>query len=183
VNLHYYISYLALSLSIITLLSFAIKTNIIKISKIVFSCFYILLLAQIIDLIITGGSDLTYLIPKYHKNLILRYFTFFGKMTIAGGVTIGMKTELIIVLILNFYYLKLFTKNIFKSLFFTWMLYNLFFLYGLTPTIIQKIKSLFCLSINETQIDYITYFSIMSFVLLIWNFRKIKRGKNEFKKI
>lgn len=166
VNIHYYISYLALALAITLIFYLLTKNNPVKIFKTICPFFYILIAAQMIDIIISGGSNLSYLTPEYHGNLILRYFTFFGEWKTFGGVTYGMKIEITFILIFSFCYIYIKSPKFkyLKSFAVVLILYNILFLYGITPFIIKYIGLKINPEFYKSNYSYIIYFTFLTII-------------------
>jgi len=137
---HYYLSYAALAMLLILLFYVLTKTDILKIAKTVLPAFIILILAPIVDLILSQGKgyNQTYLLPDVHGNLILRFFTLFGEYN-NSGITPGIKIEFIILFVGSFVYFYLKKMNIIKSLFSTILIYTLLFCLGSSPFIIKGV--------------------------------------------
>jgi 4-hydroxybenzoate polyprenyltransferase len=132
--LHCYLFYISIALVIIFLLRIATKEKVEKIARMVLPLFFLLIIAPIIDLIIShgGGLKMTYLLPGFHANLLLRFFTLGGAHE-QSGITPGQKAEIIIFLLIGFVYFYNKTKKIFISLFYAFSLYSVIFLFALLP--------------------------------------------------
>ena len=144
---HYDISYIALAMVIIILLYFFIKKDVLKITKIVLTSFLILLIVPIIDLIWSFGKGLNmaYILPGYHSNLIIRFFTFFGNFS-KLGITPGIKIEVALVLVGSFIYFYVSNHNLFKSLFYTLVTYTTIFFYLAAPFLVKGLLEIFGLT-------------------------------------
>lgn len=134
--LHCYLFYISMALVIIFLVRVVIKEKVEKIVRVILPFFFLLVIAPIVDLIIGHGRGLqmTYLMPGFHSDLLLRFFTFGGSHEQAG-VTPGQKAEIMIFLLIGFMYFYNKTKKIFISLFYTFSLYVIIFLFALLPFI------------------------------------------------
>ncbi len=144
IYLHYYTSYLALALTFTLIFYWCTKMPIIKITKLILSLFIIVILAPIIDLVISCGKgfDMSYFMPGTHTNMLERYFTFFGSLE-PSAFTIGMRIEIAIILILSFFYFLIKTNKLIRSLFFTILLYTSIFLFGSLPFFIKPALAVF----------------------------------------
>ncbi|MFO7990697.1 MAG: UbiA family prenyltransferase [Thermoplasmata archaeon] len=131
--IHFFSSYLALAFGITLLFYVALDKPVIKILKIVLPTFIILNVAPIVDFTIrsiTGnpGINIGYIIEGDLSNTLTRYLTYFGQFSPQSyGVTIGMKIEILIILILGFSYLYISSSNLLKSAVFTLFLYTIIF--------------------------------------------------------
>ena len=132
----WYLFYVSLVLAIILLFYFLTKEKLSKLTKIILPGFFILILAPIIDLIITGGYELDYLFPG-HDNLLANYLSF---CSFATKISLGLKIEVALVLFLSFFYFLYKTKNYLKSILGIFCLYSLIFLYGATPFVLNFFK-------------------------------------------
>ena len=164
VILHYCISYIAMLFIFLTIFKILTKENIYKLLKIICPFFFMLLAAQMLDILICGGSYLAYYTPGYHGDLIKRFFTFFGEWESSGGVTPGIKTEIIAAMILSSFYVYHKTSNVFKTILGIISIYLLIFFYALTPFIIKVIFKLINISYTDSNEMYIYYFSILSLI-------------------
>ena len=158
VNIHYFISYIALYFSLAIIFNIITRVEVNKILRLISPFFFILVFAQICDIIISGGSNLCYFTPGYHNNLLSRYLTFYGEFKQFGGVTIGMKIEVVIILFISFMYVKIKTSSVFKGFLTACILYSLLFFYGMTPFVIEYLFRMADIPVNITQMDFILYF-------------------------
>ena len=154
---------------LIILIIFKILTNenSVKLFKVICPFFFMLTFAQVCDIVIKGGSNLAYFTVGYHTNLLKRFFSFYGdcKSSI-GGVTIGIKIEIIIIMIISFFYVLYKTKNYFKALLMSFAFYVLIFFYAITPFVIDWLIDI--LNINamarKSNYAYIYYFSALGYL-------------------
>jgi len=131
-HLHVYSFWIAIALAIIFLLRVATKEKVEKIARVVLPLFFLILIAPVVDLIIGHGEGLkmTYLLPNFHENLLLRFFTLGGAYE-RSGITPGQKLEIILFLLIGFIYFYNKTKKIFISLLHTLSLYTIIFLFAI----------------------------------------------------
>lgn len=164
--LHFYSAYTALALTIILLFVLGTKESVLKVSKVVFPCFLILLLPPVLDLIISHGKgfDMNYMLPGLHDDLLTRYLTFFGPLE-PMAVTPGIRIELAIVLILSLIYLFIKTNSLLKSIFLTWLLYTIFFVFGAYPFLLIGLKKITGISFWHTEPILTFSFIILSIIL------------------
>tara|TARA_Y100000034_G_C6889291_1_gene408840 strand:- start:50 stop:2443 length:2394 start_codon:yes stop_codon:yes gene_type:complete len=167
--LHVYAFYVSIALAMILLFYYATKERIDKISKVVLTFFSIIIIPPIIDLLFSFGKGylMTYLFPGTHENLLLRFFTFFGSFD-GVGITPGIRIEIGLVLLGSFIYFYIKKKNIMRNLFFTLLIYILFFTFAIMPFIAQAL-------LNLLNLDYSHSNSLMSniYLLLIFIFSNI----------
>lgn len=144
---HFYLLYTSLALDFVLLFYIITKVEILKLIKLIFPMFILLLIAPIMDLILSFGKGykMTYLIPEVHNDLFLRYFTFFGGLadpnTISRfaqiGVTPGMKVEIALVLFGAMIYIYIKTKNKLKSFIGALLLYTILFIGSSAPYVVK----------------------------------------------
>lgn len=141
---HYYLSYISLALAIILLFYLVTGEKIDKLVKVILPSFFILVLVPIIDLIFLIFSGQVYRIAYMISggyNLLLRFFTFFGSFS-GFGITPGMRIEIALVIIISFFYFKIKTKSVLKSLLSSFLLYTLIFIYCAMPFVVKSLLAI-----------------------------------------
>ncbi|NUM25375.1 MAG: UbiA family prenyltransferase [Candidatus Buchananbacteria bacterium] len=164
---HFYIGFISLATLLILTFYILTRESIVKSIKIVLIGFSILPLPPIIDLIATGGRGfaMTYLLPEFHDHIILRFFTFFGHFE-ERGVSLGIKTEIFIILVLTFLYFLAKKHGVFRSIANAFIVYIIIFGFFAIPFILKGIFLL--LGINY---DYsVDAWEILSFLFLMMFF-------------
>ena len=164
--LHFYAAYTALALMILLLFVLGTKESVLKVSKVIFPSFLILLIPPIFDLIISQGKgfDMNYMLPGLHDNLLVRYLTFFGPLE-PMAVTPGIRIELAIILLASLAYFFIKTKNILKSIFLMWILYTIFFVFGAFPFLLKLLNSMTGIPFWHTEPIITASFVSISIVL------------------
>lgn len=152
--LHCYLFYISIAAAIVLLVRIATKEKVEKILRVILPLFFLLIIAPIVDLIVGQGEGfrMTYLSPGVHSDLLLRFFSIGGSYDQAG-ITPGQRVEIIIFLLIGFLYFFQKTKKIFASLFYTFFLYAIIFLFALLPFIAHWIfgyLGLKIISISDT---------------------------------
>lgn len=134
--IHYGVSYLAIVITLMTILLFFAKTNLHEIFSISIFGFLIILMPPIIDLIFggIGGSLISYFFMS-GKELLFAFITFFG-WNITSGITLGIQIEIILVMIACYAYVYSVTKNIFRSILAAIAFYSLIFFIFSIPSLI-----------------------------------------------
>jgi 4-hydroxybenzoate polyprenyltransferase len=135
--LHNLLFYSSISVSIITFFYLVLHNDIIKIAKIVIAGFSIIMIVPVLDFIISHGKSVypAYLWPQIHDKILLRFLILGGSWN-PGGITPGIKIELVIVLVFSFLYLRLKGSSVLKSLLATFLEYALIFMYACLPIIL-----------------------------------------------
>lgn len=114
------------------------KVDLKKVLKLSIPCFSIALTAPIIDLIISQGkfSKMNYLSIQSFSDFIFSYFTI-GGANLTRGATIGIRIEIIILLIASFNYIYIKRKSLIIAFIGTLTIYTVLFLSGTVPMLIH----------------------------------------------
>lgn len=174
--LHNNLWYLTFSLAVILFFYLLIREEIEKIAKVVYSGFIIIILPPIIDLIVSGEKiyKITYMLPQYHPDLLRRFFTFFGEFS-GVGVTPGVRTEIFLVLIGTYLYLRAKKSSVIRSLGGTFGLYGLIFCFFSIPFILKFLLGDFYVCTHLQMVDFHVLLSlILGFILYVLSKEKIK---------
>ena len=129
---HYPLFYIALFIYLALLIYLLSRERIESIFRVMLAFFPVILLPPIIDIIATGigGSKMRYLSSDLSQN----FFTFFGSpFNSRTGITMGIKIEILIILIAIFCYLLAKRKNILTPIIGTVASYILIFFFVSTP--------------------------------------------------
>jgi 4-hydroxybenzoate polyprenyltransferase len=160
-HIHFILYYVCILSAILLIIKLITKEKTLKTFR-PFSLFFsFILLGPTIDIIFTGfrNRNISYVFPESIKEIIIRFFTFFGKYTDMGA-TPGMRIHLFIILSLIFIYTLVKTnKNIKKSIFSVFLSYCILFISSILPTIIK-----FLTSVNYND----QFLSLLFFVLSIF---------------
>lgn len=118
--------------------------NIIKVSKLVITFFTIALTAPIIDLLVSGGhgAKMNYLSINSTKDILWAYITV-GGSSLTRGATIGIRIEIVLLVIACFNYVYTKQKSILKGAISAISIYTILFLSGTIPFILGIIISKF----------------------------------------
>ncbi|MBN1755281.1 UbiA prenyltransferase family protein [bacterium] len=173
---HYYLSYLCLALALTWLFHWATGEDLKRIIRLVLASFVVVILAPILDLIISGGSgyNITYLLPEKHGNLWLRLITFFGNFS-EKGITPGMRIEIGLVIIGSLIYFQVKSGKLLRSLVFTILTYLLIFFYCAIPYPLKAIVELLGMTFGHSPLSYRNLFLLISFILaffIVWKERR-----------
>ncbi|MCD6232879.1 hypothetical protein J7J81_00630 [bacterium] len=143
---HYGLSYICIVLSLVILFYFALERRqpIMKISRLLLAGFLIVFLAPILDLLVTGGKGMNigYLLPGVHHHLLRRFLLFGGPFK-EIGITWGLKIEVALILGFSFLVFLAFSGKLWRSLFYAFLTYVLFFLFALMPFLAKGLLNLF----------------------------------------
>lgn len=122
------------ALAVTLILAFHLLTGngIKKSAKVILPAFLIVTISPVIDLVITGGKGviMEFMIPFANQNLLVQFLTFFGN---APGITLGLRVEIALILLLFFYYFSCKSKNLLKNIFGTFVMYAIIFAYLAIP--------------------------------------------------
>lgn len=165
---HFDLSFLWLASAFVILIHYLSGECINKVIKVVLTCFTIILLPPIFDLIITGGAgrNMTYLLPGYHDNLLHRYLTFWGDFNM--GATPGIRLEVLIVMMGAFFYVRSKGKSVFVGILASLLSYTLIFTFGILPFFLKFINELFSSKVDENSYTYVKMFLLGFSVTLPW---------------
>ncbi len=168
---HFNTSYVFLALALIILFYFATKEKIKRIAKVILPCFLILVVVPIIDLVFSGGEGLrvTYMSPENTEDLLSRFLTFFGP-DFKQGITPGIRTEVVLVILGSFIYFYIKKENFIRSLFFSFLIYSLIFAYLAMPFIVQGCLKLINQEYNYSGLLLGKFYLLLIFILLVWTF-------------
>lgn len=171
---HYDVSYLALALSLILLFYFVTKENIRKIAQVILPGFLILVIAPIIDLILSWGKgyDMAYLLPELHGSLLSRFATFFGSLneTATRGITPGIRIEIAIILLACFIYFFIKKRDALKGLIASFLTYCLIFIYLATPYVIKVFLNVFNIEYKLSDTLVSNFYLLLIFIFSVWIF-------------
>lgn len=108
-----------------------------KATKLVVVGFSIALTAPIIDLILTGGigAKMNYLSIHSWQDAVFSYFTV-GGASLSRGATLGIRIEIVLLVIASFNYVRTKRKSIGWGLLAGWSIYTVLFLSGTVPFIL-----------------------------------------------
>jgi 4-hydroxybenzoate polyprenyltransferase len=137
VHMHYYLFHISAALAVTLLFSLATREPTEKSARIVFFSYFLVLLAPLFDLLLSGGAghDISYLLPGYHDDLLARYLTFGGGSE-AGGITIGLKLEGVVILSCSYLYFRAKGLSIARSLLSILAIYTCVFGLAMIPFLI-----------------------------------------------
>ena len=172
---HYYLLYTSLALDFVLLFYLIAKVEILKLIRLIFPMFILLLIAPIMDLILSFGKGykMTYLIPEIHQDLLIRYFTFFGGMADPVklsefthiGVTPGMKIEIALVLFGASLYIYLKTKDKLKSLIGAILLYTILFIGASAPFGVKIVSDFFSFTPTYSEKIFFNIYLLTSLIV------------------
>ena len=122
----------------------------IKVAKLVITCFTIALTAPIIDLIVSGGhgAKMNYLSINSFQDILWSYISI-GGSSLTRGATIGIRIEIVLLVIACFNYVYTKQKSIVKGIVAAFSIYTILFLSGAIPFILGLIVNKFELHYQE----------------------------------
>lgn len=151
--LNYTLFYFGLFMTIAIILNFFTNLSIKKILSIMLLFFPIICLPPIVDLALTNGAGycMAY-IGQDIQSLIISFLTFIGKLPYLCGITIGIRIEIILILIAIFSIIKNTTRNNSIAIFGTLTAYAGIFFHLSLPSF------LFILAANSDSSSILTFF-------------------------
>ncbi len=148
---NYFLFYLALIMSLALLMSLSLKESFEKHLSRITNFFPIIWIAPIIDLFVSRGACMAY-VGDTGTNLLVKLFTFFGSLPIHCGITIGIRIEILLIVIGTLVYVYKKTRNWAKSILLAIGTYIIIFAHLALPGIIG---TLFNLSGPQSIMDWI----------------------------
>ncbi len=171
---HYYIGWTTLALALIILFRLVIKEDIKKISQIVLSCFSIIILAPILDLILSLGKgyNIAYMLPELHGSLLSRFATFFGSLneTAQMGATPGIRIEIALILLACFIYFFIKKRDVLKSLIATFLTYSVIFFWFAMPYSVKGFLNIFNIEYKGPDTVLTNFLLLLIFIFSVWIF-------------
>lgn len=172
---HYSFSYICIALAFILVFWLAVREQVNRIAKVVLPSFLVLLLAPLLDLVLTTGKGnaISYFVPGVHDNLTERFFTFFGSLAEAGA-TPGMRIEIALVLLASLAYFYLKNRSVLKSLFYSFVLYCVLFAYASILFFVKAFQEFFGFGFFVSDAILIQVFLVLVFLISLplafaWN--------------
>ena len=154
------------------------KVDLRKVLKLSIPCFSIALTAPIIDLINSHGkfSKMNYLSIQSFSDFIFSYFTI-GGANLTRGATIGIRIEIIILLIASFNYIYVKRKSLIIAFIGMLTIYTVLFLSGTVPMIIHWSTHYFNLAyaVDDHSTELFLYF--IDLLLILYILRKVLGAK------
>jgi hypothetical protein len=147
-----------------------------QIVKLVVCCFSIALTAPLIDLVVSQGkfSKMNYLSVNSFSDIAWSYITI-GGASLSRGATLGIRIEIVLLVIASFNYVYLKTGNIWRALAGTLSIYTILFLSGAIPYFLGKINTTFNLTYGEhdQSSSYLLFtLDIILFLFLAYRFNR-----------
>lgn len=140
---HYPIWFLAIFTGLLGVVSFFSERPVPKVLKVLSFGSFIIILPPIIDIIFYQHKIRYDFIVGDWTEIAKQYFSLF---ITTGSLGVGIKIEVILVLIGIFYYVYLQKKNIIRSLLAVWLSYTIIFTMLILPDLIYFLSSLFSTS-------------------------------------
>ncbi|MBN2543059.1 UbiA family prenyltransferase [bacterium] len=133
---HFPLGYICAAMALIIVLHYFTKERVERVSKLILLFFPIILLAPILDLIISGGKgyNMSYFFGDF-KYLLSRFTVYFGQYS-GSGVTPGIHIEMSIIFILLIFYLYTKTGKWLKTALGIISLYLVVFLFAGLPSLV-----------------------------------------------
>jgi hypothetical protein len=167
--LHIGLWFIFIILAFVLQLQYFSKTSIDKIIKLVVCCFSIALSAPIIDLIVSQGkfSKMNYLSINSTSDFIKAYFSI-GGASLSRGATIGIRIEIILLVLASFNYIYIRTNNLIRAILGTTSVYTVLFLTGVIPLFIGQLNAFFGLTYGQNdQSSIYLLFTLDLFLVMI----------------
>jgi 4-hydroxybenzoate polyprenyltransferase len=173
---HFTLFYVLLAIWLSIFFKISTNKSLINSIKIILASFIVILIPPIIDLILTRGDGILigYSFPNNFKEFVFNYFIFWGK-TFGGSVTVGIRLEIILVIVGFFIFIFQISRRIFYSLFKSILLYTLFYIFSNIPFIYKHFLIFFGFKISNFNEDLINFYLLLilpSMVILSYMYDK-----------
>lgn len=145
-----------------------------QIIKLVVCCFSIALTAPIIDLIVSQGKfvRMNYLSINSFSDILSSYITI-GGASLSRGATLGIRIEIVLLIIASFNYVYVKTGNVLRSVLGTLSIYTVLFLSGTIPYLLTKVNEIFHLQFSKndhSSISFLFLLDLILFLFLAWRY-------------
>ncbi len=159
--IHYILSYVALAATFCALFLIITKDSVQATLRLIVPLFLIILIPPTVDLLAfgPGGQKIAYIMdPEF---LLGMYLTFFGPIT-EFGITIGMRTAMVLILLgsLWFFYTK--TRSIVTALAGTLLMYTTIFIYVSLPAVVTAIGNQLGWSVDPKTVPLTPIFFLIA---------------------
>lgn len=140
-----------------------------KIIKLVVCCFSIALTAPLIDILVSQGkfARMNYLSVNSFSDIMKSYVTI-GGASLSRGATLGIRIEIVLLIIASFNYVYLKTGNILRSLIGTLSIYTVLFLSGIVPYFLMKLNALFHVQFNQNDASSVSLLFLIDLLLFLF---------------
>lgn len=129
---HSYFWYICLALCLITVIALVVREKVEKVSRVVLSCFIILLIVPFFDILLTGGHQIEYFSPN--KDYLGERYVFSLFVQKKGpGASAGQRIEIATILFFSMLYFLHKTKSFLKSILGVFAIYNVVFFLAALP--------------------------------------------------
>lgn len=167
--LHIGLWFIFIVLAFLLQLHFFSGEKILRISKLVITCFSIALTAPIIDLLIFQGkgAKMNYLSLHTWDQVVYAYFTV-GGASFSRGATPGIRVEILLLLLACFNYVYIKRKSVVRSVLSVWSIYTVLFISGAVPALLGILVNAFHLQYEQDdQSTLLLLLTVNLFLLLI----------------
>ncbi|MCE3228980.1 MAG: hypothetical protein K0S32_3531 [Bacteroidetes bacterium] len=140
-----------------------------KVIKLVITCFTIALTAPIIDIIVSWGqgAKMNYLSVNSWKDVVFAYFTI-GGSSLTRGATLGIRIEIVLLVIACFNYVYTKRGSIIKALVASLIIYTVLFLSGTIPFLLGIIVNTFQLQYQHDDKSTLLLLLTLDLILLFF---------------
>lgn len=170
----YYLWYACMAVLMVIIVRLVTREELEKVAKVVLFTFILILLAPILDLLITGGYQMEYFMP--HKDdLWERYLNVMFVQKKGPGASIGQRIEIGIILIFSLMYFIDKTKSFIKSALGLFTVYNLIFILAALPfslywiSLALNVKVPLDQTILLTKLVLVYLFIAITVLFRVWN--------------
>lgn len=161
---HNLLCYLVIAMLLAYLFYYATATSVEKGLRVILPSFFLLLITPLLDLLLTGGQgyDIKYLQPGINSNVMYAYLTIGGG---SAAVSLGMRIEVVIILIASFIYFRVKNLSIILSLIYAWLVHSVIFLIGGTPYFLKWLLELMAFRYIYSSLLMIYFYMVCGLIL------------------
>lgn len=140
-----------------------------RVAKLVVVSFTIALTAPIIDLILRGGvgAKMNYLAINSWQEVFYAYITV-GGASLSRGATMGIRIEIILLVIASFNYLRIKTKSFLRAILGTICIYTVLFLSGTVPRLLGRVVDNFGLTYQPDDQSTVLFLLCLDLLLVFF---------------
>lgn len=162
--IHFTLSYVNLAMLLILVFYVATTQPIKQVARVILPAFMLLWLTPLLDLVLTKGfgHSILYIQPGYQIDIVRAYLSLGGGFK---GVSLGIKAEIIAVLLVSFFYFRVKKQSLPRCLLFVWITYSIIFLWGSSPFLLNGLLDILGITYEFSGYLMIQYYAISNFVL------------------
>ena len=171
--IHYSTFFLSVAIWCFVILLYTTKRTVGEISNIALYGLSLILIAPVVDILLKSnvGSVMHY--AFLNSNDLLKAFLTMFWSSPANGITYGIRVEIIILVLLSFFIIKTYTKNVRRSLFGSFLIYLFIFISCSLPSILSIFSNITSVSFVQNSLLSSNIINNSFFSTQISNFERL----------